>query len=60
MNEKGLFCGGAETEIVSEDSSHAGLPRYDGIVTDLILRKAANVRDALQLLESHDYWMREG
>lgn len=60
MNEKGLFCSGAETEIVPEDSARAGIPRYDGVVTDLILRQAASVPEALQLLKSRDYWMREG
>jgi penicillin V acylase-like amidase (Ntn superfamily) len=60
MNEKGLFCGGAETEIVPSQWSHAGLPKFEGDIMDLILRHAASVPDALQLTERSNYWMPEG
>lgn len=60
MNEKGLFCGGAETELVPEGWSHPGISRFEGDITDLILRRAANVREALQLIEQYNYWVPEG
>jgi hypothetical protein len=59
MNEKGLFFGGAETEVV-EQSPRTSRHSYDGIITDLVLRHAANVREALQILKSHDYALPEG
>jgi hypothetical protein len=34
INEKGLFCGGAETEIVPEAWSHVGIPKFEGDITD--------------------------
>ncbi len=60
MNEKGLFCGGAETETVPEVWSHAGMPKFDGDITDLILRHAASVPEALQLAERYNFWIPEG
>lgn len=60
MNEKGLFCGGAETEIVHDDWSYPGILKFEGDVTDLILRHAASVPDALQLVERYNYWLPEG
>jgi len=60
MNEKGLFCGGAETEIVHDDWSHPGIPEFKGDVADLIVRHAASVPDALQLIGHYNYWLPEG
>lgn len=59
MNEKGLFCGGAQTEIIPENSSR-GIPKFEGYITDLILRHAASVPEALRLIELYNYWFPEG
>jgi hypothetical protein len=55
MNEKGLFFAGAATEAVPSDSAHTGRQQYQGVVVDLVLRRAANAKEALQLLKSYDY-----
>jgi len=60
INEKGLFCGSAETQEVSEGWSRPGIPKFDGDVTDLILRHAGSVPEALRLLAPYNYWIPEG
>jgi len=60
MNEKGLFCGAAQTETVLQAWSHPSTPKVEADVTDSILRHAASVRDALLLLERNNFWLPEG
>jgi hypothetical protein len=59
VNEKGLFFGGAATETVLADPARARQP-YEGVLVDLVLRHAANVQEALKLLESYDFPSPEG
>jgi hypothetical protein len=59
VNEKGLFFGGAATETVLADPARARKP-YAGVLVDLVLRHAANVQEALKLLESYDFPSPEG
>jgi hypothetical protein len=59
MNEKGLFFGGAATEMAHADASRAR-KTYDGVLVDFVLRHAANVKEALHLIESYDFPSPEG
>jgi hypothetical protein len=59
MNEKGLFFGGAATEMVHADASRAR-KTYQGVLVDFVLRHAANVKEALHLIESYDFPSPEG
>ena len=57
INEKGLFFGGAQTEIVlSVDRK----PRFDGVVVDHILRHCKNVQEALRVIQAYDFPAPEG
>ena len=59
VNEKGLFFGGAQTDVV-EQPARPGRPKYEGAIVDLILRRCATVVEALQMLETHEYVMPAG
>ena len=59
INEKGLFFGGAQTEVV-EQPARPGRLKYEGAIVDLILRRCATVVEALQMLETHEYVMPAG
>lgn len=59
VNEKGLFFGSAQTEVV-EQAPRPGRPKYEGAIVDLILRRCATVAEALQLLDSYQYVMPAG
>jgi hypothetical protein len=57
INEKGLFFGGAQTEIeLSVDRK----PRFDGVVVDHILRHCKNVQEALRVIQVYDFPAPEG
>lgn len=60
MNEKGLFFGGASTEAVPSDPAQKGKPEFDGVLIDYVLRHAANVREALQIIQSYNIPSTEG
>ena len=59
MNEKGLLFDGASTEIVHV-LPVPGKKAYDGRLEDLILRKCATVKEALKLIEQHDFHFVQG
>jgi hypothetical protein len=57
INEKGLFFGGAQTEMVLSEGRK---PRFDGVVVDHILRHCKNVREALSVIQAYDFPAPEG
>jgi hypothetical protein len=57
INEKGLYFGGAQTEIVF---SVGRKPRFDGVVVDHILRHCKNVQEALRVIQAYDFPAPEG
>jgi hypothetical protein len=52
INEKGLFFGGAATEVVSFDSRKR---QYTGVLIDYILKHSRNVNEARELIKKYNF-----
>ena len=50
INEKGLFFGGAQTQMV-DSQRRADRPTYDGHIVDFVMRHCATVSQALKILD---------
>jgi hypothetical protein len=59
VNEKGLFFGGAQTDVVTAPT-RSGRPIYDGAIVDLILRKCATAAEARKLIDAYQYTLPAG
>jgi len=59
INEKGLFFGGAQTQMV-DSQRRADRPTYDGHIVDFVMRHCATVSQALKILDDYEYVMPAG
>jgi hypothetical protein len=59
INEKGLFFGGAQTQMV-DAKSRPDRPMYDGHLVDHIMRSCETVSQALKILDDYEYIMPAG
>jgi hypothetical protein len=59
MNERGLFFGGAATDMVRNHNPQKK-PRLQGFFFDRVLRECGTVAEAMKLIERHDVAMPQG